>query len=275
MDINIVNAKDLDISKVKISEMKKNRNGQGKTAFISYNNQKLYIRLPKMTAPFGISRYTDERTSYSLDLSFGNDMARMENPDLNVALDFFEKLDELIVNEAKKNSMEWIGKPNASHDAVKTNYTETLKYSLDKSTGERMDYPPRIKLPIHANPDGTFRTKFFDHKKQLLDLNEENALDMVPGKSIIYPIVEIGGVWSSRIGYGVRMNLFQARVKKASLENCCLYTDVSDDEEVQEEEYHPNRKRESASDESEGGDMKRVKMEDEGSDDDDKENIPV
>jgi len=123
MEINIINAKDLDISKVKFSDMKKNSSGNGKSCFITYDNRPLYIRMPKMTAPFGISCYMDERTSYSLDLSFGNDMAQEETPDLKHALEFFRSLDERIVEEAKKKSMEWMGKPNASLEAVKVRFS--------------------------------------------------------------------------------------------------------------------------------------------------------
>ena len=56
-----------------LSAMKKNKNG-GKTVYINApDNKKLYLQLPFMRSPFGLSAFTDEatnKTSYSLDLSF-------------------------------------------------------------------------------------------------------------------------------------------------------------------------------------------------------------
>ena len=63
-------------STVILSKMKKNKNG-GKTVYINApENKKLYIQLPFMRSPFGLSAFTDEatnKTSYSLDLSFDTD----------------------------------------------------------------------------------------------------------------------------------------------------------------------------------------------------------
>jgi len=155
--------------------------------------------------------------------------------------------------------------------------TETIKYSTDKNTGERLDYPPRLKLNLAVDTHkGGFQTKFFDMKKQPMDINEENACDQVPRRSTVYPIIKVTGCWSSRLGSGLRMSLFQARIKKQSLENCCLYGDVSDesDTEAQEPQYCPI-KREHSDDEDMN--VKRAKHEDVefmGSDSD-KENIGV
>jgi hypothetical protein len=65
-----------DSSSVVFSKMKKNKNG-GKAVYINaQGNKKLYLQLPFMRSPFGLSAFTDEatnKTSYSLDLSFDKD----------------------------------------------------------------------------------------------------------------------------------------------------------------------------------------------------------
>ena len=60
-----------DPSTVILSSMKKGKNG-GKSVYINAQggtNKKLYLQLPFMRSPFGLSAFTDEatnKTSYSL-----------------------------------------------------------------------------------------------------------------------------------------------------------------------------------------------------------------
>ena len=52
-----------DPSTVVLSNMKKNKNG-GKTVYINaQGNKKLYLQLPFMRSPFGLSAFTDEATN--------------------------------------------------------------------------------------------------------------------------------------------------------------------------------------------------------------------
>ena len=84
-------------STVILSKMKKNKNG-GKTVYINApENKKLYIQLPFMRSPFGLSAFTDEatnKTSYSLDLSFDTD-----NEQANDLMEKLKQLDERIVKQ--------------------------------------------------------------------------------------------------------------------------------------------------------------------------------
>ena len=89
-------------STVILSKMKKNKNG-GKTVYINApENKKLYIQLPFMRSPFGLSAFTDEatnKTSYSLDLSFDTD-----NEQANDLMEKLKQLDERIVKTVADNS---------------------------------------------------------------------------------------------------------------------------------------------------------------------------
>ena len=75
MSNNIQVSNQFEPSSVNFSQLKKNKNG-GKSVMLSGNKKKLYLQLPFMRSPFGLSAFTDEatnKTSYSLDLSFDTD----------------------------------------------------------------------------------------------------------------------------------------------------------------------------------------------------------
>jgi len=83
-------------SSVVFTKMKKNKNG-GKTVYINAQDgkKKLYLQLPFMRSPFGMSAFTDEatnKTSYSLDLSFDTD-----NEDAMALSTKLKELDEIII----------------------------------------------------------------------------------------------------------------------------------------------------------------------------------
>ena len=129
------------------SKLRKNKNG-GKVVYINgTGNRKIYLQLPYMRAPFGLSSFTDEathRTSYSLDLSFDNDDDALV--DLETTL---KELDELVINTVAENSVEWLGKKynvNVMREALykplirpgKGTYAATMKLKVmtDTRTGE-------------------------------------------------------------------------------------------------------------------------------------------
>ena len=64
------------------------------------NKKKLYLQLPFMRSPFGLSAFTDEatnKTSYSLDLSFDTD-----NEDAMISRLSLQRLDEIILKTVLK-----------------------------------------------------------------------------------------------------------------------------------------------------------------------------
>ena len=95
-------------SSVILSSVKKNKSG-GKTVYINApENKKLYLQLPFMRSPYGLSSYTDEatgKTSFSLDLSFDRD-----NEDASALKEKLQELDQIILQTVADNSKEWLGK---------------------------------------------------------------------------------------------------------------------------------------------------------------------
>ena len=108
MSNNIQVSNNFEPSTVTFSQLKKNKNG-GKSVMLSQDNKKkLYLQLPFMRSPFGLSAFTDEatnKTSYSLDLSFDTD-----NEDAMTLSSKFTELDEIILKTVTENSKEWLGK---------------------------------------------------------------------------------------------------------------------------------------------------------------------
>ena len=76
MSNNIQVSNQFEPSGVIFSALKKNKNGGKSVVLTRSDKKKLYLQLPFMRSPFGLSAFTDEstnKTSYSLDLSFDND----------------------------------------------------------------------------------------------------------------------------------------------------------------------------------------------------------
>ena len=80
---------------VLFSALKKNKNGGKSVVLTRGDKKKLYLQLPFMRSPFGLSAFTDEstnKTSYSLDLSFDND-----NDEAQELATKLRELDEIIL----------------------------------------------------------------------------------------------------------------------------------------------------------------------------------
>ena len=108
MSNNIQVSNQFEPSGVIFSALKKNKNGGKSVVLTRSDKKKLYLQLPFMRSPFGLSAFTDEstnKTSYSLDLSFDND-----NEEAQELANKLRELDEIILNTVATNSKEWLGK---------------------------------------------------------------------------------------------------------------------------------------------------------------------
>lgn len=157
----ILDVDQIDVAKIQFSPMKPNEKGNGKSCYMSYNGCKMFVRLPKMRCPFGISSFASdvpgEAPRYSLELSLGKERDHEEDPKLGVTYQFFTALDKRLCEEAKDNSKLWLNKVSPSIDVVEDNYNHMVKWSIDKATGEKLDYASRIRLNLKTDKDGNFR----------------------------------------------------------------------------------------------------------------------
>src|SRR5210317_2018122 len=137
MSNNIQVSNNFEPSTVTFSQLKKNKNG-GKSVMLSQDNKKkLYLQLPFLRSPFGLSAFTDEttnKTSYSLDLSFDKD-----NESAMELMEKLQGLDTRIIETVAENSKEWLGK-QYNIDVIR----EALYKPIVRQGKE--EYPSTMKL---------------------------------------------------------------------------------------------------------------------------------
>jgi hypothetical protein len=185
---------------VQFSKLRKNKNG-GKAVYLNAgDNKKLYVQLPFMRSPYGLSAYTDEatgRTSYSLDLSF--------DPDNAEAMALHEKLselDDIIVNTVAENAKEWLGKE--FNVAV-------LKEALYKPIVRpgKEQYPATLKLKVLTKSDGTFVPESYSMNR------ERVSLDSIEKGQKALAIIDINQIWFIDNKFGVTIRLQQVLIEKS------------------------------------------------------------
>jgi len=201
MSLTIQRSSDFSANSVGFSKLRKNKNG-GKTVYINAgDNKKLYLQLPFMRSPYGLSAFTDEgtgRTTYSLDLSFDSD-----NTEAMELHDSLKELDELIVNTVAENSKEWLGKE--FNVAV---LREALYKPIVRPGKE--PYPSTLKLKIATKPDGTFVPEAYNSRK------ESVTLDTIEKGQKAMAIVDVSSIWFIDNKFGVTIRLQQTLLEQST-----------------------------------------------------------
>ena len=194
MSNNIQVSQQFEPSTVTFSQLKKNKNG-GKSVMLTRNNKKkLYLQLPFMRSPFGLSAFTDEatnKTSYSLDLSFDTD-----NEDAMQLSSKLTELDEIILKTVTEKSKDWLGK---SYDI---NVIREALYKPLVRQGKE-GYANTLKLKIQTNQTGDFIPEAYSSDRELIQLDEIER-----GQKCMC-IVEINQLWFIDNKFGVSVRLSQ------------------------------------------------------------------
>ena len=194
MSNNIQVSQQFEPSTVTFSQLKKNKNG-GKSVMLTRNNKKkLYLQLPFMRSPFGLSAFTDEatnKTSYSLVLSFDTD-----NEDAMQLSSKLMELDEIILKTVTENSKDWLGK---SYDI---NVIREALYKPLVRQGKE-GYANTLKLKIQTNQTGDFIPEAYSSDRELIQLDEIER-----GQKCMC-IVEINQLWFIDNKFGVSVRLSQ------------------------------------------------------------------
>ncbi len=194
MSNNIQVSNNFEPSTVTFSQLKKNKNG-GKSVMLSQDNKKkLYLQLPFMRSPFGLSAFTDEatnKTSYSLDLSFDTD-----NEDAMMLSSKFTELDEIILKTVTENSKEWLGK---SYDI---NVIREALYKPLVRQGKE-GYPNTLKLKVQTNQTGDFIPEAYSSDRELIQV------DQIEKGQKCMCIAEINQIWFIDNKFGVSVRLSQ------------------------------------------------------------------
>ena len=194
MSNNIQVSNQFEPSGVIFSALKKNKNGGKSVVLTRSDKKKLYLQLPFMRSPFGLSAFTDEstnKTSYSLDLSFDND-----NEEAQELANKLRELDEIILNTVATNSKEWLGKKYDINVIREALYKPLVRQGKE-------GYADTLKLKVQTNSSGEFVSEVYNSDRDQISMDEIER-----GQKCMC-IVEIGQVWFIDNKFGVSVRLSQ------------------------------------------------------------------
>lgn len=208
-------------SSVVFTKMKKNKNG-GKTVYINAQDgkKKLYLQLPFMRSPFGMSAFTDEatnKTSYSLDLSFDTD-----NEDAMALSAKLKELDEIIIKTVTDNSKEWLGKAYDINVIREALYKPLVRQGKD-------EYPDTMKLKIMTKPSGDFLAEAYNSARELI------SVDQIEKGQRCACIVDVNQIWFIDNKFGVSVRLSQVLCQQSAKLPSFAFQGLDDDDTVEEE----------------------------------------
>ncbi len=184
------------------SEVKKNSKG-GKYVLMTDNGQDIYLQLPALPAPFGLSEPHDEVKEYSLSVSLTDE----------TVLEKMKEIEEQVILYVAEYSKEIFGKvidKNVLRDVM---FNPIVK--MPKDDGK---YPPTMKLKASTG-NGKYTAEFYRSSKEKLELS-----DITKG-SRIETIIKIGQIWVIDKKFGVSIKLEQAKVHMSTKISGYAFTD--------------------------------------------------
>ena len=228
------------LSDVSFSDLKRQ-----KTGYVSWINMKdkgrmkrIYVKTPKMFAPFGATNYNASDSSnnkkFSVALSF---KGIEENNDLKELKNLLEKLDNMVVDNTYKNK-DWrkqISKKSVSKDVIETNYTSVYREGQDD--GEKK-YPGLFNLKASVQwKDGepSVATKVYDTNKKEIEINFDNYNEVIPRLTDLKCVFQVASVWFINKKFGLTLKLVQAKVFPNEMGGNideCVFDDEEDIEET-------------------------------------------
>ena len=254
--MGLVKANTLDLSKVTFSDVKTDTHGR-KMVYVNMNNGKILVQTPKMYAPNGIKRWRkkdaidNKDDKFEMEMSFygesGTDKNAQEIRDFKAK---WEEFDNIIKRKVIEKSKEWLSMPKLDMTTLESvMYTPMVKVPKDKE-GNELPYPSRVRAKIDREMDsaGNFTGKFlsnkkfktevllFDENKETLELNEDNAEQVVPKGCQVVSILELVYLSLSKTTISTKWKLVQAKVfrNKDTITGYAML-DEDNDNEVQDD----------------------------------------
>jgi hypothetical protein len=184
--------------------------------------KKLYLQLPFMRSPYGLSAFTDEatnKTSYSLDLSFDSDNDNAMA--LSVKL---KELDEIILKTVAENSKEWLGKQYDINVIREALYKPLVRQGKD-------DYPDTLKLKVMTKPTGEFLAEAYNSSKEMI------SVDQIEKGQKCMCIVDFNQIWFIDNKFGVSVRLSQVLCEQSTKLPSFAFQGLDDDVTIDEDEY--------------------------------------
>ena len=239
--MNVLLPKNLDISKIKYSELKVMKSG-AKSVYVNYSGSKINIQTPVMNIPYGVNdnqkfikddpKRKDEPPKYDITVSFkGID----ENPKVKVFHDKMKELEEKIIDDAFANRLAWFkNNYGGNKDTVSNMFSHIIKHDKDKETGEIANkYPPTFKAKIPYNPlESKFEFDAYDMDNN--DINFAEYVDNLKGGRAQF-IIQLNGIWFSAGMFGCSWKIVSGKFQQSNASKPTFIPD-SDDDVVEEDE---------------------------------------
>ena len=148
----------------------------------------------------------------------------MENASIKSFYTCIKQVDEFIKEEARKNSLTWFKKRDASEEVINALFTDSIK--------QKDSYSPVIKTKI-TEYNNEFKIAVYDDKANTLYPNEQNDssafLNKIKrngrGVAIISPSV----VWISNSRFGITWKLTQLKVNTVVDQSTYSFLDEDSD----------------------------------------------
>lgn len=212
MNSSITLPKNFNINSISFGTVKTQESG-GKSVYVSYNGSPLLLQTPKCNAPFGISKWSDDKVSasgksndkYSLELSFNG--FDKEDSHIKKFYDVITSIDDLVKKQALDNSLTWFNKKKMSEDLVNDSYSSPLKFHMENGEPSTSKYAPRIRLSIPMDRDGKFSCQAYIDKK-LVALTPEITKNVN-----ITAIIRATGLWVISSRYGTTYKVEQLMIE--------------------------------------------------------------
>jgi hypothetical protein len=226
METFIRTTNEFDMSKLTFGNMKLLDTG-GRLIYLNYNGDPLIIQTPQMTAPFGLSSWSNEGDAlkYSMELAFKGIATKPIEARFLALLNAFDKK---VLENVLENSPVWLKKKFTSLEVIEALYTPSIKLPKDKNTGEVTDkYPPSFRMSVPYK-DGKFMCDTYDVDGKDLDLHALIKDGSTKG-SRVTAIMQCSGVWIAGGKFGCTWRVLQMRIQRSDALPPCAFT--NDDEE--------------------------------------------
>lgn len=208
----VIKPEDLKTKLLGFSELKKTKVRQSIGLF--HNDEKIYLKLPKMQTPFGISSFNNKYKK-TLDLTIEDE----------TLLKKINKLDKYILKQAKINSIDWFGEEKTEEE-LEEMYTRCVRQS-----GK---YLPTFRQKCLQTYRGDYSFALFDHENNQIDLSTSDPENYIKRTDIISCVVHIVGIWfmNTDLGdkkFGLDIRAFQMKKHPRPKSNTVLTTFALED----------------------------------------------
>ena len=243
--MTVILPKQIDVSKLKYSEVKQMKSG-AKSVYINYGNDKLTIQTPALYLPYGISPPYSEKEKKddqpiekvvpgsTLDVSFrGMD----ENEKVKQLYNKLKDIENKIVDDAFENRELWFKDDFDNNKAFcKKLFSPIIKVDKDPNTGKELGkYPPTFKAKIPFDKNEQCTMDCYDMQNEELDINE--VFKKLKGAKVVM-IIQLTGLWMAGGKYGCSWKVCSSKFQLSQNVKVTFIkdSDEEDVEDVEEEE---------------------------------------